>query len=91
MPVLLRRLGQIVLFSCTCLGIFALGQESAHNKALHSDGQLKMQLARLPLAFEQNTGQASGTDFLLHSGVLQAQITGTRIRLILPPSSSSNT
>ena len=83
-PLLLRTFGPNCMLSC--LGVYALGQDLAHKEARHSDEGLRMQVARLPLASEQNTGQAAAeTDFLVHSGVLQAQISGTRIHLSLAP------
>lgn len=84
MPPVLRSLSRIALLSSITL--CALAQNSTQNVASHSTGGPKLELARLPLAFEQNTGQAAaGTDFLVHSGEMQAEISAAQVRLSLPP------
>jgi centrosomal CEP192-like protein/ASPM-SPD-2-Hydin domain-containing protein/HYDIN/CFA65/VesB family protein/beta-propeller repeat-containing protein len=80
----LRRLGQIALFSC--IAVHAAGQNPTYRETSNSRGELKMRLAQLPLAFEQNVGQAvAGADFLVRSGAMQAEISAARIRVSLPP------
>lgn len=83
MSSLLCRSAQVVLLFSTT--ICALAQDSVRNEPPRNIPAPRMHLAQLPLAFEQNIGQAPAqADFLAHSGEMEAEISGTRIRLALP-------
>jgi hypothetical protein len=81
----LRRLTPLICFSLVAL--FADGQIPTSPASLETSSSAAVRLQRLPLAFEQNVGQAAiGTDYLIHSGILLAELNATRIRLSLPSS-----
>lgn len=81
MSIFPRRLG---LLSCLSLStFFAAGQISNH-AAVPQNSNAAVRLQRLPLAFEQNTGQATaGTDFIVRSGPMLAELTARQMRLSL--------
>jgi len=67
----LRRLTPLICFSLVAL--FADGQIPTSSTPLQTSSSTAVRLQRLPLAFEQNVGQAAiGTDYLIRSGILLA-------------------
>jgi hypothetical protein len=83
MPAFLRRLGELTLLSLAAL--YATGQSATLNPSPQNSGKAAIRLQQLPLAFEPNVGQAAvGTDYLVRTGIMQAELSATGMRLSLP-------
>ena len=86
MSAFLRRFAEFTALSLSAL--YATGQTATPKTLPQSSDKAAIRLQRLPLAFEPNVGQAAaGTDYLVRTGAMQAELSATRIRLSLPPAS----
>jgi len=76
--------------SLGCLSLttlFSAGQSHVSLPSPRTPGEGAVRLQHLPLAFEQNVGQAAAsTDYLVRSGIMLAELNASLIRVSLPPS-----
>jgi hypothetical protein len=74
------------LFLCLFLtAVCAYGQTTNSAAPRQGPASASIRLQRLPLAFEANVGQAAaGTDYLVLTGAMQAELSATWMRLSLP-------
>ncbi len=86
MSAYLSRFGTFTFLSLMLL--HAAGQTSPLKTSPENPDKTAIRLLRLPLAFEPNVGQAgSGSDYLVRTSVIQAELSATGVRLSLPPAS----
>jgi hypothetical protein len=80
----LSRLGTLTFLSL--MALHAAGQTFPIKTAPETSDETAIRLLRIPLAFEPNVGQAArGSDYLVRTGSMQAEISATGLRLSLPP------
>jgi hypothetical protein len=79
----LPRLGLFLCLFLSAFGAVAQTASSAPNR--EGSDKASIRLLRLPLAFEPNVGQAAtGADYLVRTGGMQAELSATRMRVSLP-------
>jgi hypothetical protein len=80
MSAFLRRLAEFTTLSLTAL--CASGQTATPKTLPQGSDKAAIRLQRLPLAFGPNVVQAAaGTDYLIRTGIMQAELSAKRMRL----------